>query len=224
MKAIILDTETTGLSDPRPVEIAWMAFAEGYDDSIHCQRFNPGKPIEFGAMATHHITNDDVVSCPSYTDFRLPEGVQYIIGHNVDFDLQVIRKCGPVPHVMSICTLAMSRMLYPHTDSHKLGAMLYMLDLAYAKEHAHKAHSAADDVEMTANLLLLLTAKARADGYQIKSLADLHSFSEMARIPTVMPFGKYKGIQLEKLPSDYIQWLRKQPDIDHYLLKALQRR
>lgn len=46
--------------------------------------------------------------------------------------------------------------------------------------------------------------------------------SEKARIPTIMPFGKHKGVAIKDVPADYKRWLMKQPDTDQYLLKAIQ--
>jgi len=219
MKAIILDTETTGLTNCRPVEIAWMDVSN--PTSRFASLYNPGIPIEFGAMATHHITDERVEKCVSHTEFRLPEGLEYLIGHNIDFDWKVLQTCGEMPDVKRICTLAMGRFLYPETDSHTLTAMLYMLDRPYAKEHAQKAHGAAADVEMTNHLFGLLVKKARDSGYQVNGFGELYAFSEAARIPTVMSFGKHKGMKISALPGDYVQWLFRQNDLDPYLLKAL---
>jgi hypothetical protein len=50
---------------------------------------------------------------------------------------------------------------------------------------------------------------------------DVWRRSEIARIPTVMTFGKHKGAALKDIPGDYEQWLLKQPDVGQYLVKAL---
>ena len=46
--------------------------------------------------------------------------------------------------------------------------------------------------------------------------------SEIARIPTIMPFGKHKGLLLADVPSSYKQWLLGQSDVDPFLRKALE--
>lgn len=218
-RAIILDTETTGLKDSRPVEIAWVDIAN--QSNRFAQFFNPGVPIEYGAMATHHITNERAAKCPPHTEFKLPDGLQYLIGHNIDFDLNVIQTCGDMPPVKTICTLAISQYLYPEADSHKLTAMLYMLDLEYAIANAQKAHGAAADVEMTLHLFGLLLEKARSDGHVLKTLDDLWQFSEMTRTPTHLTFGKHKGLALADIPRDYVKWLLSTDDLNPYLRKAL---
>lgn len=66
MRAIVFDTETTGLDDPGLVQSAWVE-VDHMGDLAHpiCgQLWNPGKPISYGAMATHHIVDADVADAP----------------------------------------------------------------------------------------------------------------------------------------------------------------
>lgn len=221
MKAILFDTETTGMDEPQLIEAAWsfvpdiITPAMGVD--VHQQRFTPSKPIEFGAMATHHITEEDLVDCPPHDSFSIPDGVQYIIGHNIDYDWEVIG----CPGVRRIDTLALCRHLWPDTDSHKQTAMLYMLDRTFAMCYAREAHSAAIDVFMLSNLLAHIVAKISPDIKEM-SVEMLWKFSEMARIPRTMPFGKHKGERLVDVPVSYRCWLLGQSDIDPYLRKAME--
>ncbi len=55
----------------------------------------------------------------------------------------------------------------------------------------------------------------------IEPVEQLWLASESARIPTVMPFGKHKGMPLLEVPSAHKQWLLRQSDLDTYLRKAL---
>jgi exodeoxyribonuclease X len=84
------------------------------------QRYNPGKPITLGALVTHHIMDEELVDCPLVASFTPPGHVDYIIGHNVDFDWEVIGK----PEVKRICTLALARKLWPELDSHNQIALV----------------------------------------------------------------------------------------------------
>lgn len=215
MKAIIFDTETTGINEPALCEAAWLEVdAPGtlLAGQQFTGRFNPGKPIEFGAMAVHHITNEDVADSPDPMEFALPDGVEYIIGHNVDFDWKVIGE----PKVKRICTLAFSRKLWPD-DSHTLGAMLYRLKGASAKATVQGAHSALADVNICRTILIHILAKIQEPA----DWEELWKQSELARIPEVMAFGKHKGAKIKDIPSDYKGWLLRQPDVDPYLVKAL---
>src|SRR5258706_4215314 len=152
MNALILDTETTGIDEPQPVEIAWLR-AESPDDpkfeQMFCCRYRPSKPITLGALSTHHIMDEDLENCEPHTAFRLPDGVEYLIGHNIDYDWQAIGR----PEVKRIDTLAFSRKLWPHVDSHSQGAMLYLLDREKARDYLRHAHSAATDAYNCSRLL-----------------------------------------------------------------------
>ena len=217
MSALIFDTETTGLREPQVIEAAWLritsltplATGDAYE-----QRFRPNKPIDFGAMATHHITDEDLAHCQPSNSFRLPDGVQYLIGHNIDYDWGVIGQ----PDVRRIDTLVLSRLLWPETDSHKQTALLYMLDQPFAKQHAPAAHSAAADVFMLAHLLTHVLDRLGNP----TTLDELWRHSEAARLPRTMTFGKHKGELLGDVPVDYRRWLLGQPDLDPYLRRALE--
>ncbi len=215
-KTIIFDTEATGIKEPVLIEAAWLEL-ESIEPFLvanpFVQRYNPGKPITLGALATHHIMDEELVDCLPASSFRLPSDVEYLIGHNVDFDWEVIDK----PEVKRICTLALARKLWPHLDSHSQSALLYHLERVTAREQLRNAHSALTDVGICAVILNHICHQLG-----VKTTEDLYGESEKARIPTTMPFGKHKGLLLADLPSDYKQWLLGQGGIDFYLQKALE--
>ena len=223
VKAIIFDTETTSSKNGQIIEAAWVQV--GGVDSLKVQdwfhgRFKPTIPIEYGAMATHNIIETDLVDCPSPDAFKLPN-VDFLIGHNVDFDWEQVGK----PEVKRICTLALSRLLFPDMDSHTQSAMIYKVfdhDKNFARSLIKDAHSAKADVDNNLTLLtfLIKTIKDRKVA-SITSWSDLWEFSEVARIPTVMNFGKHKGEEIIDVPRSYKQWLLRQTDIDPYVQKAI---
>lgn len=213
MGAIIFDTETTDVDAPEIVEAAWI----GMDDSLdrvdqYCERFKPSKAISLGAMAVHHIMDEDVADCPPSSSFALPAGTVYLIGHNIDFDWRAIGE----PPVKRICTLALSRSLWPQADSHTLSAMAYLLERERARELLRNAHSALADCDTCHIVLGHIVAKLGVSTFEA-----LWQASEKARVPTVMAFGKHKGMRVADLPRDYRDWMLRQPDIDPYLRKAL---
>ena len=214
-QAIIFDVEATDKHDAVIIEAAYLDVTSINPLAVGnpwVQRYNPGKPISLGALATHHIMDEELVNCPASSSFRLPAGTHYIIGHSVDFDWEAIGK----PEVKRICTLALSRSLWPDLDSHNQSALLYHLERATARERLRNAHSALVDVGICA---VILDHICRQLG--VKTIDDLHVASEMARAPTTMPFGKHKGMPLTDIPRDYKQWLLNQQNIDPYLRKAL---
>jgi exodeoxyribonuclease X len=217
MTAIVFDTETTGLVDPVIIEAAWLKLGDDpraiTTEATFHQRYNPGKPIMLGAMATHHIMDEDVVDCPPATTFALPDGVKYLIGHNIDFDWNVISQ----PNVKRICTLALARSAWPELDSHTQSALLYHLDRANARETLRHAHSAAVDIRICLRILEQALMKLGSP----TTWEAVWALSEQARTPKIMTFGKHKGTPIADIPSDYKAWLLRQPDVDPYLAKAL---
>ena len=214
-KTIIFDTEATDLKQPVLIEAAWVELESLEPYSVTNpfeQRYNPGKPISLGALATHHIMDEELVDCPPAASFTLPSDVDYVIGHNVDFDWEVIGK----PDIKRICTLALARKVWPDLDSHNQSALLYHLERATAREQLRNAHSALTDVGICAAIL-----KHLCQQLGVKTIEALYAESEIARVPTTMPFGKHKGMLLADVPKDYKKWLLTQQDIDPFLRKAL---
>lgn len=217
--ALILDTETTGVVEPiEVVEVAWMRLraadklvvADSFD-----QRYRPTKPIEVGAMAAHHIMDEDVVDCPPSAAFALPSDCTIIIGHNVDYDWRVIGE----PRVRRIDVMAMAWKAWPELGKVTQGALLYAIDRERARSLLKDAHSALQDVR---NCLIVLRAiAAKVGGFA--SWEAMWEFSEDARVPDIFMFGKHKGILIAESPLDYREWFLRQPDIDPYLATAIRR-
>lgn len=216
--ATVFDTETTGLEEPDVIEIAWAGLDQVHPLSadaifIEERRFKPRKPITLGAMAAHHIIDEDLTSEPKWPGFWMPPG-EYLIGHNVDYDWKAIGS----PPMKRICTLAFARSLWPELDSHSLGALTYHLGNREEARVALKgAHSAATDTYLCCRLLVAIL-------YALPNVTDWESVwqaSEKARVPKTMPYGKHRGTPIAEIPRDYKQWLLRQPDVDPYLAKAL---
>lgn len=224
MKAIILDTETHTING-YPIEIAYgsCSFEQGelwFDQGqVFDEFFSCPEPISFGAMAVHHILESDIAGKPSYDTFRLSKDIEYIIGHNINYDIEAIKKCGSYVPSKSICTLALARFAWPELETHTLSALFYFLatDKADARDHLRNAHNAAYDIWFTYNILKNICLKLG-----IKDTNSLYLLSEKVRMPTEMPFGKHKGVPLKQVPKDYIRWLLGSGEIDPYLRKALE--
>ena len=222
MNALILDTETHDLNG-YPIEIAYApcSFEQGVlvinQGEVFDEYFSCPEPIALGALATHHILEADIAEKPSYDTFKMPQGVQYLIGHNIDYDIKAIQKCQPDFTVKGICTLALCRMVWPELP-HTLSAMYYhvMDDLELARKHLRHAHNAKADIYFTGVIL-----KTLVEQLGIKDMNSLFIMSETARIPKYITFGKHKGTAIKDLDSGYVSWLLKQPDLDPYLRKAL---
>ena len=215
-QAIIFDVEATDKNDAVIIEAASLdvtSLAPLDVGNPWVQRYNPGKPISLGALATHHIMDEELVSCPPSTSFKLPAGTKYLIGHNIDFDWVAIGS----PEVKRICTLALARSLWPDLDSHTQSALLYYFERDTARDQLRNAHSALADVWICSKIVGKIIEKLHP-----ASLDALWEMSEKARIPTIMPFGKHKGEAINLVPSDYKQWMLRQDNVSPYLRKALE--
>lgn len=223
MTAYIFDSETTGLNDPHLIEAAWLQLESISSLAVTAdflQRYKPGKPIELSALATSHILDEELAGFHPHTDFNLPIDVEYLIGHNVDYDWRVIGE----PDVKRICTRALSSKLWPDADSHTQSAMIYLHYRAEATGLLRNAHAALDDVKNCRLLLVKILDQLAAErGRQVSDWEELWQISEDARIPTIIGFGKHKGAAFADLPSDYRRWLLNQPDLDPFVRKALMR-
>ena len=215
-QAIIFDVEATDKNDAVIIEAASLNVVslspfEVNNPWVH--RYNPGKPISLGALSTHHILDEELVHCPPSSSFALPADTKYLIGHNIDFDWEAIGR----PDVKRICTLALSRSLWPELDSHTQSALLYYIERETARDQLRNAHSALADVWICSKVVAKIIEKL-----QPASLEALWEMSEKARIPTIMPFGKHKGEPISQVPADYKQWMLRQETVSIYLRKALE--
>ena len=227
MQAIILDTETHSLNG-LPIEIAYapieiQAGKLTLDKSqIFDQLYSIGdEKISYGAMAVHHILEQDIVDQPHFDTFQLPSETVYIIGHNIDYDIRTIEKCGvDSSKIKAICTLALARRAWPDAEAHNISALIYMISKGSqrARELLKGAHRADADIILTANILMHIMHHL-----QVQDIEQLYALSEDARIPRSLNFGKHKGTAIEELPKDYVQWLLRQDDLDPYLRKALEK-
>ena len=228
MQAIILDTETHTLNG-LPIEIAYAPI------EIEAGKLSPDRSkmfdqlysigdekISFAAMAVHHILEADIVDQPNFGTFTLPTETVYIIGHNIDYDIRAIQTCGvDTQHIKAICTLALARLVWPDAEAHNISALIYMISKGSekAREMLKGAHRADADIILTANILMHIVHKLN-----IQTIEALFEASEDARIPRSINFGKHRGTAIVDLPSDYVQWLMRQEDLDPYLRKALELR
>jgi exodeoxyribonuclease X len=100
--------------------------------------------------------------------------------------------------------------------------MTYFLseDHAAARERLRSAHSAMADVELCADLLAGICAVAKLDPMD---LPRLYAFSEDARVPRIMTFGKFKGRPVSEVDRGYMNWYARQADTDPYVIEAFRR-
>ncbi|MEQ1369225.1 3'-5' exonuclease [Acinetobacter schindleri] len=228
MTALIFDTETHKLhGDIIEAAALEVRFYGNESNAILLpnmfdfkKRYKPSEPISPSAMAVHHIVDEDLEKCPSFTKFKMPkDNVQYLIGHNIDYDISAVNRAGTDTNgIKTICTLAMSRYIWPKFESHNLSALTYELsdDRKEARKRLKHSHSALNDCRTTLVLLIHICNEKK-----IRSMDELYEFSEMARYPTHIFYGKYKGWAIKDMDDKDIHWLMGKTD-DEYLRTSLE--
>lgn len=225
--AVILDTETHKL-EGRAIEVAFFPLGLSSGKAVlqrnqsYNQRFNPLEPIDITAMAVHHILDQDVENQPAYTEFQLSADIEYIIGHNIDYDIRAIKRSGINQLLKPICTLALARRYFPQAPAHNLSVLSYYLakDKCRVRYALKNAHSALTDIELTASLLNHLLAIIPKEFTTTMHALYMHSLD--CRIPARITFGEHKGKKIDLIPDGYKQWLLKKADLDVYLCLALE--
>lgn len=182
--AFIVDTETSDLNT-EVVELAFLPFylnrAIVMSDLV-VKRYNPGRPIAFGAQKVHGISDSMVRNAPSHTTLRLPVDRGFIVGHNISYDIRCIRLSGfNMDNFIPICTLKLARVAFLGLDSYKLTqvtAWLASRDGDDISQWLNKAHSASADVALTHYLLdkIIKEFKSRQIEFDLLMLSDASNF------------------------------------------------
>ncbi len=228
MTALIFDTETHKLHGDIIEAAAMEAYfweLSGRKEFLptmfeYQKRFKPSEPIGLGAMAVHHIVDEDLVKCPPFTKFQMPkDDVKYLIGHNIDYDIAAINRAGTETNgIKAICTLAMARYIWPTLEAHNLMALAYHIssDRKATRRGLRNSHSALTDCKTTFSLVARIIREKN-----ITSLEELWEFSEKARYPTHIFYGKYKGWAIKDMDDIDLHWLLGK-STDHYLLVSIE--
>jgi DNA polymerase III epsilon subunit-like protein len=240
-KYILFDTETTGnQEEDRIIQIGAMVVGakgavEVYDELC----FSP-LPIKIEAMEVHNITPELIAGKAPFSSSRFYHDIQalnrennYLIAHNISFDLGMLEKEGFQNRMKLIDTLRCSKHLFPNSDAHRLQYFRYSLGL-YRDEQAEanrhniiiKAHDAIGDVLVMKLLLSKLVAEVKK---RYRGVNPMRKLEELTNTPVYMKdfkFGKYKGEKIEDIArrdTGYIRWMLKSLELDEDLKYTLER-
>ncbi|MFH1444857.1 MAG: 3'-5' exonuclease [Candidatus Peregrinibacteria bacterium] len=183
----VFDVETTGL-DPRQghriLEIAGVRVEDGkiLEEHTFSQLVNPERPIPWEAKKIHHISDEEVLTAPTI-DAVLPEFLRFagnslLVAHNAEFDMGFLlreKECcwGYIELPESICTMKLSKSLFPHEFRHNLDVVALRLGVALPAQR----HRALPDVLTTASALLKLIEIGK-----ITSLEDLQKKASLRQM------------------------------------------
>jgi exodeoxyribonuclease X len=229
---IIIDTETTS-PDPETcgvVEVAAVRLSAEDLSVIDRLEYlvDPECDIDPGASAVHHLTREILAreGARPWNDEAGPALAEFVGGeplcaHNAEFD----RVALPAAYAPWLCTLRLSRHLWPRLKSHGLQYMRYHFGLQ-VDTGPLAPHRAMADVLVLAEFLRLAIAEYKAQQRIEEEPIDVFELIRFAQLPIsvqVFPFGKHRGTLIEDVPRDYIQWaLNNIQDMDQDLRHTLQ--
>ena len=173
---ILFDTETTGnAEEDRIIQFGSIILDQKGETECYDEMCKSDVDIKLEAMEVHNITPEMLEDKPSATQTKFYGRIQelndpnnYLIAHNIKFDLGMIKKEGFEPQMKMIDTLRCSKHLFDDLSAHRLQYLRYALDIYKTeKEEADKlgieikAHDAIGDVLVMKLLLSKLVEKAR---------------------------------------------------------------
>lgn len=165
---VLLDLETTGGSATRDriTEIAVVRFERGVEVARWSSLVNPCVPVSGFIEQLTGISNAMVATAPPFSEvaghlLALLDGA-VLVAHNVQFDhsflLNELARLNIALRVKTLCTVRLSRLLYPHVKGHGLDAIMQRHGLTSTARHR-----AMGDVEVMHSWLTLVQHELGAD-------------------------------------------------------------
>jgi DNA polymerase III epsilon subunit-like protein len=240
-KYVLFDTETTGnQKEDKIIQIGAMVVGSRGEVEVYDELCSTDIPIKIEAMEVHNITPELLVgkspfnATKFYRDLMLINNEQnYLIAHNIEFDLGMLQKEGFVNRMKLIDTLRCSKHLFPDSEYHRLQYFRYSLGL-YKEEQKEaekynitiKAHDAIGDVLVMKLLLSRLVARVKEKYQGVNPMVKLEELTQTPVIMKSFKFGKYKGEEIDDIArsdAGYIRWMLKSLELDDDLKYTLER-
>lgn len=221
MKLIVLDTETSDLHPSQGAQILELAWLElELKDGVWKLVFSTDFYLEYDgpisphAQAVHHIRADKLTTergavVRADAIQMLLEHIpheSYMVAHNAAFD------AGFLPEVTRpwICTMRAARHIWQNAPGYSNQVLRYWLKVSPVdvdpSVELRYPHQARYDAATTAALLLKMLEN--------HTVEQLLLFSKTPVRLKRIDFGKHKGMPFEVIPKDYLQYLRRQPDLN----------
>ncbi|MGB0990321.1 MAG: exonuclease domain-containing protein [Halarcobacter sp.] len=238
---VLFDTETTGnQEEDRVIQFGAMIVdqkgkIEAYDEFCYSD-----VEIKIEAMEVHNITPNLIEGKPKATETtfykRLEElnsNENFLIAHNIAFDMGMIEKEGFINSYQIIDTLRCAKHLFPDMPYHRLQYLRYALEL-YKVEEAEaakhnitiKAHDAIGDVLVMKLLLTKLVGKCREIYPDYNPMEKLVDLTKTPVFIKSFKFGKYKNKEIAKVAQEdpgYLNWMKSNMDLDEDLKYTLEK-
>ncbi|MFA6427667.1 MAG: exonuclease domain-containing protein [Candidatus Magasanikbacteria bacterium] len=211
MSLIFLDTETTDCdANARLIQLAYKHMPGG---TVVNEYFKPPVPISFGAMATHHVTNEMAADKPMFEGSRHQNTLREllktsaVVAHNAPFDIMILKNDG-LEVQEYIDTLRIARHILD-SEQYALQYLRYSLNLGVQGV----AHDALGDImvlEALFEYLKMHIAEKFSLGSEQEILEKMFELTQMPVLLQSFTFGKYKGKTFEEvadIDQNYLQWL-----------------
>jgi DNA polymerase III subunit epsilon len=161
---------------------------------------NPRQPIPYYIQSMTGITDAMVADAPAFEEIaakvhQLLDG-KIFVAHNVNFDYSFLKAqlehCGLSLQANKICTIRLSRKIFPGFPSYSLGNLCHSLGIS-----VRDRHRAGGDTEATVQVLKLLLENDKEDHIQ----KSLHRNSKEQALPPNVPKEQFE--QLPYTPGVY---------------------
>lgn len=191
----VIDFETTGTSpnNSRVIEVGIVKIEKLKIVDSYTSLINPDQYISPFITSLTGISNEDIIGAPGFSDLS-SDIINFIqdsilVGHNLPFDYAFLKSESEradiiLPKLDQVCTLKLSRSLFPELKSKALGSMV-----KHFKIRHRDVHRALGDATATAKLFLKILDKLIAE-HNYESVEDLTAFQVSHAVP--------KGFRLVK--------------------------
>lgn len=232
---VLLDLETTGGNplDCRITEIAAVRVENGREVARWSTLVNPGTRIPPLIQNLTGISNAMVADAPSFDEvgatlLKLLDGA-VLVAHNVRFDhgflINEYARMDVALRVKTLCTVRLSRKLYPQHKSHGLDAIMQRHGLT-----TQSRHRAMGDVDLVQGFLQLATRELGADAVsqqaqllmQGSAALPPHLETNVADMPDTVGVYLFYGEATEPAGQDVASV--KTPQIPLYIGKSIKLR
>ena len=231
-KFIIFDTETTGFyEEDKIIEVASMIIDDKGEVEILDELCSADIPIKMEATLIHKITQDMIENKCLFTQTKfykrlleLNNNQNFLVAHNMPFDLSKLEKEGFECNFKIIDTLRVAKHLLEESKSKALPYLRYSLKLYEDEEKeaikygvVMKEHTAIGDVLVTKLLFSKLQMLIKEKFPNDNIIEKMREFTKTPILLKKFKYGKYKGEKISDIYNndiDYINWMKKNVELD----------
>lgn len=215
----VIDTETAGqkLEEDAVIEIGSVDL-----DLATGAIFNPmqtfcdpgGVTISDGARRVHHISDEMLAGAPPFSEAVQPFVTETYAAQRADFDRSRLRLTG-----RWLCTHKLALRAFPDVRAHGLQSLVKYVPLNLSSVEEMLAglhpHRALFDAVCTAVLLRRIADELMPLCHDIGDFLDrAEKVSNEPALLAKLRFGRHKGVPIRDVPTDYLEWLVSEPEMN----------